>query len=221
LLHHVNAEALERAFHRLKRGAAAGVDGETVATYEQGLPEKLQALCDRVHRGAYRPEPVRRVHIPKPDGGQRPLGIPALEDKIVQGAVAELLSAIYEVDFLGFSYGFRPGRSPHLALRALHTALMTQYVNWVLDADIRRFFDSVNHEWLLRMVAHRVADPESSGSSADGCGPARSMGTCGPKRSKVRRKARASARYWRTSSCTTRWTCGSTSGEGGMRAVAS
>jgi RNA-directed DNA polymerase len=158
LLHHVNVEALGRAFGRLKRGAAAGVDGETVATYEQGLSEKLQDLCDRVHCGRYRPEPVRRVHIPKPDGGQRPLGIPALEDKIVQGAVAELLSAIYEVDFVGFSYGFRPGRSPHLALRALHTALMTQYVNWVLDADIRRFFDSVNHEWLLRMLAHRVAD---------------------------------------------------------------
>ena len=163
LLHHVNVEALERAFGRLKRGAAAGVDGETVATYEQGLSEKLQDLCDRVHRGRYRPEPVRRVYIPKPDGGQRPLGIPALEDKIVQGAVAEVLSAIYEVDFVGFSYGFRPGRSPHQALRALHTALMTQYVNWVLDADIRRFFDSVNHEWLLRMLAHRVADPRILG----------------------------------------------------------
>ena len=159
LLHHVNVEALERAFGRLKRGAAAGVDGVTVATYEQGLSEKLQDLCGRIHRGTYRPEPVRRVYIPKPDGGQRPLGIPALEDKIVQGAVAEVLSAIYEVDFVGFSYGFRPGRSPHQALRALHTALMTQYVNWVLDADIRRFFDSVNHEWLLRMLAHRVADP--------------------------------------------------------------
>jgi RNA-directed DNA polymerase len=163
MLHHVNVEALRRAFGRLKRGAAAGVDGVTVATYEQALPEKLQSLCDRVHRGCYRPEPVRRVHIPKPDGGLRPLGIPALEDKIVQGAVAELLNAIYEVDFVGFSYGFRPRRSPHHALRALHTALMTQYVNWVLDADIRRFFDSVNHEWLLRMVAHRVADPRILG----------------------------------------------------------
>ena len=163
LLHHVNVEALERAFGRLKRNAAVGVDGETVETYEQGLSEKLQDLCDRLHRGRYRPEPVRRVYIPKPDGGQRPLGIPALEDKMVQGAVAEVLSAIYEVDFVGFSYGFRPGRSPHLALRALHTALMTQYVNWVLDADIRRFFDSVNHEWLLRMLAHRVADPRILG----------------------------------------------------------
>lgn len=163
LLHHVDVEALSRAFGRLKRGAAAGVDGATVATYEQNLSEKLQGLCDRVHRGGYRPEPVRRVYIPKPDGGQRPLGIPALEDKIVQGAVAELLSAVYEGDFVGFPYGFRPGRSPHHALRALHTALMTQYVNGVLDADIRRFFDSVNHEWLLRMVAHRVADPRILG----------------------------------------------------------
>jgi len=163
LLHHVNVEALGRAFGRLKRHAAAGVDGETVATYEQGLSEKLQDLCARVHRGGYRPEPVRRVYIPKPDGGQRPLGIPALEDKIVQGAVAEVLSAIYEVDFVGFSYGFRPRRSPHVALRALHTACMTQFVNWVLDADIRRFFDSVNHEWLLRMLAHRVADPRILG----------------------------------------------------------
>ena len=159
LLHHVTVEALTRAFGRLRRGAAAGVDGETVASYEQGLSEKLQALCARVHRGGYRPEPVRRVYIPKPDGGQRPLGIPALEDKIVQGAVAEVLSAIYEVDFMGSSYGFRPGRHPHQALRALHTAFMTQYVNWVLDADIRCFFDSVNHEWLLRMLAHRVAAP--------------------------------------------------------------
>jgi hypothetical protein len=137
---------------------------------------------------------VRRVHIPKPDGGLKQLGIPALEDKIVQGAVAELLSAICEVDFVVFSYGFRPRRSPHHALRALHTGLMTQYVNWVLDADIRRFFDSVNPEWLLWMVAHRVANLRISGSSADGCVPACSMGKCGPKPSKVRRRARASVR---------------------------
>jgi RNA-directed DNA polymerase len=128
------------------------------ATYEHGLREKLTDLCACVHRGQYRPQPVRRVYIPKSDGGQRPLGIPALEDKILQGAVAEILNAIYEADFQGFSYGFRPRRNPHLALRALHTAIMTKYVNWVLDADIRRFFDSVRHEWMMRMLAHRIAD---------------------------------------------------------------
>lgn len=159
LLHHVNVVALERAFRRLKRSASAGIDGETVVTYEQGLQDKLRELCERVHTGRYRPLPVRRVYIPKSDGGQRPLGVPALEDKIVQGAVAEMLSAVYEVDFLGFSYGFRPGRSPQQALAALHTGVMTQCVCWVLDADIRKFFDSANHEWLLRMIAHRIADP--------------------------------------------------------------
>ena len=159
LLHHVDVAALARAFRRLQRSASAGVDGVTVASYEQNLEENLQTLCDRVHTGRYRPSPVRRVYIPKSDGGRRPLGVPALEDKIVQGAVAEVLNAIYEVDFLGFSYGFRPGRNPHQALTALHTALMTQHVNWVLDADLRKFFDSVDHGWLLRMVSHRIADP--------------------------------------------------------------
>ncbi len=158
LLHHVNVDALARAFRRLKRSASAGVDGETVASYEQNLQEKLQDLCDQIHTGRYRAQPVRRVYIPKSDGGRRPIGIPTLEDKIVQGATAELLSSIYEADFLGFSYGFRPRRGPHHALKALHTALMSQKVNWVLDADIRSFFDSVDHEWMLRMVAHRVTD---------------------------------------------------------------
>ena len=158
LLHHVDVAALERAFWRVKRSAAPGVDGETVESYEGNLQERLRELCDRVHRGSYRPKPVRRVYIPKAGGGQRPIGVPTLEDKVVQGAVAEVLSAIHEVDFLGFSYGFRPGRHPHGALQALHTGLMTQYVNWVLDADIRSFFDSVDHEWMLRMVAQRVAD---------------------------------------------------------------
>ena len=159
LLHHIDVEALERAFRRQKRRASAGVDGITVTEYEPNLQSNLQDLCDRIHTGRYRPQPVRRVYIPKSDGGQRPLGVPTLEDKIVQGAVAEILSAIYEVDFLGFSYGFRPGRSPHQALSSLHTAIMSRNVNWVLDADIRSFFDSVDHEWLLRMLAHRVADP--------------------------------------------------------------
>ena len=159
LLHHVDTVALDRAFRRQKRQASAGVDGMTVETYEQDLGARLRDLCMRIHTGRYRPQPVRRVYIPKADGGQRRLGVPTLEDKIVQSAVAELLSAIYEVDFLGFSYGFRPARNPHQALSAVHTAIMSQRVNWVLDADIRSFFDSVDHEWLLRMVAHRIADP--------------------------------------------------------------
>jgi group II intron reverse transcriptase/maturase len=159
LLHHVDEAALERAFRRQKRRASAGVDGITVSAYEQDLAANLRELCARVHTGRYRPQPVRRVHIPKADGGKRPLGVPTLEDKIVQGAVAEVLSAVYEADFLGFSYGFRPRRNPHMALAALHTALMSQRVTWVLDADIRSFFDSVDHEWMLRMLAHRIADP--------------------------------------------------------------
>jgi RNA-directed DNA polymerase len=159
LLHHVDVRALHRAFRRQKRRASAGVDEVTVEQYEERLIANLRSLHQRLHTGGYRPLPVRRVYIPKADGSRRPLGIPALEDKIVQGAVAEVLSAIYEVDFLGFSYGFRPGRGPHDALRSLHKAIMTQYVNWVLDADLRRFFDSVDHEWLIRMVSHRIADP--------------------------------------------------------------
>lgn len=112
-----------------------------MARYEEGLTDNIRDLCAPVHTGRYRPQPVRRVYIPKADGGKRPLGVPALEDKIVQSAVAEVLSAVYEVDFLGFPYGFRPGRNPHMALDALHTVIMSQRVNWVLDADIRSFLD--------------------------------------------------------------------------------
>lgn len=159
LLHHVDDEALRRAFRRLRRAAAPGVDGMRVAEYEQNLEENIRRLCDAVHAERYRPRPVRRVRIPKPDGGERALGIAALADKIVQGAVAELLSAVYEADFLDCSYGFRPGRSAHQALRAVGGAIMTERVNWVLDADIRGFFDSVDHGWVERMLAHRIADP--------------------------------------------------------------
>lgn len=159
LLHHVDEEALARAYRRLRRAAAPGVDGMTVAQYAQGLEARLRALCDRLHSGRYRALPVRRTYIPKADGGRRALGIPALEDKIVQGAVAEVLSAVYEADFLDCSFGFRPGRSAHQALRTVHDAIMTERVNWVFEADIRKFFDSVNHEWLMRMLAHRIADP--------------------------------------------------------------
>jgi len=158
LLHHVDEEALARAYRRLRRAAAPGVDGMTVASYAQGLEARLRALCDRVHSGQFRAKPVRRTYIPKGDGGQRALGIPALEDKIVQGAVAEVLSAVYEADFLDCSYGFRPRRNAHQALRAVHDAIMTERVNWVFEADIRKFFDSVNHQWLMRVLSHRIAD---------------------------------------------------------------
>ncbi len=158
LLHHLDVETLKRAYHRQRKRAGAGIDGMTVTEYGRDLASNLKDLCDRVHSGRYRPQPVRRVYIPKSDGGERSLGVPTLEDKIVQSAVAELLSAIYEVDFLGISYGFRPGRSSHQALDALQTAVMTQKIDWVLDADIRSFFDSVDHEWLLRMLSHRIAD---------------------------------------------------------------
>jgi group II intron reverse transcriptase/maturase len=158
LLHHVDVAALGRAFKRQRRAASPGVDRMTVDEYEQNLEENLQRLHARVHSGQYWPKPVLRAYIPKPDGGKRGLGLPALEDKIVQSAVAEVLNAIYEVDFYGFSYGFRPGRSPHGALASLDKALMTQRVNWVLDLDIQTFFDSLDHEWLVRMLEHRIAD---------------------------------------------------------------
>jgi RNA-directed DNA polymerase len=128
------------------------------AEYVQGLEEKLEDLHGRVHRGSYRALPSRRRYIPKPDGRQRPLGIAALEDKIVQRAVVEVLNAIYEEDFLGFSYGFRPGRSQHDALDALAVGITRTRVNWILDADIRSFFDTVSHDWLIRFVEHRIGD---------------------------------------------------------------
>jgi RNA-directed DNA polymerase len=158
LLHHVDVEALKRAFKRQRRGASPGVDRMTVDEYEQNLEENLQRLHARVHSGQYWPKPVLRVYIPKADGGKRKLGLSALEDKIVQSAVAEVLTAIYEADFYGLSYGFRPGRSPHGALASLERAVMTQRVNWVLDFDVRTFFDSLDHEWLVRMLEHRIAD---------------------------------------------------------------
>src|SRR5271168_2320543 len=158
LLHHVNQDTLRVAFHALKRNAAAGVDGLTWTDYEADLEPRLADLHGRVHRGAYRPQPSRRTYIPKADGRQRPLAIAALEDKIVQGAVAMVLNAIYEEDFLGFSYGFRPGRGPHDALDALSVAIMDRKVNFILDADIRSFFDTVSQDWLIRFVEHRIGD---------------------------------------------------------------
>jgi len=159
LLHHVyNPDLLREAYLSLKRDATPGVDGQTWRHYGERLEDHLQELSERLKRGAYRAKPTRRAYIPKPDGGQRPLGVAALEDKIVQRAAVEVLNAIYEVDFLGFSYGFRPERSPHRALDALYTALLTRKVNWVLDADIRGFFDALDRGWLLTFLEHRIAD---------------------------------------------------------------
>jgi RNA-directed DNA polymerase len=169
LLHHVyDTDRLRAAYSAVKRDAAAGIDGETWRHYGEALEKNLQDLAARVKRGAFRASPVRRVYIPKADGRQRPLGIPTLEDKIVQRAVVDVLNAIYEPDFLGFSYGFRPGRSPHHALDALTVGIETKRVNWVLDADIRAFFDTLDHEWLIRFVEHRVATGASCGSSRSG-----------------------------------------------------
>src|SRR5579864_7418051 len=158
LLHHLNVALLRESFYALKRQASPGVDGMTWQEYETGLGDRINDLHRRVHLGAYRARPSRRVYIPKADGRQRPLGIAALEDKIVQQAAVTILHQIYEVDFLGFSYGFRPGRSPHQALDALSVGLHRKRVNWVLDADIRGFFDQMSHEWTMKFVRHRVAD---------------------------------------------------------------
>jgi RNA-directed DNA polymerase len=159
LLHHVyKPEALRAAYFVLKRDAAPGVDGETWKHYGEALEDNLHNLSDRLKHGAYRARPVRRVFIPKTDGRQRPLGVTTLEDKLVQRAMVEAMNAIYETDFLGFSYGFRPGRSQHQALDALYTGLMARKVNWVLDLDIRGFFDTIDHGWLVKFVEHRIAD---------------------------------------------------------------
>src|ERR1017187_6933645 len=159
LLHHVSVDLLRDSFYALQRKAAPGVDGVRWKEYEVELEGRLADLHSRIHRGAYRAQASRRVYIPKADGRQRPLGIAALEDKIVQQAVVTILNEIYEVDFQGFSYGFRPGRSPHQALDALSVGLHRKRVNWVLDADIRGFFDQMSHEWTMKFVQHRVADP--------------------------------------------------------------
>ena len=153
LLHHGSVDLLRDSYYALKRQAAPGVDGVTWQEYETGLENRLADLHNRVHRGAYRAQPSRRVYIPKTDGRQRPLGIAALEDKIVQQAVVTVLNQIYEVDFQGFSYGFRPGRSPHQALDALTVGLQRKRVNWVLDADIRGFLDRVSQCPLIHEIS--------------------------------------------------------------------
>jgi len=158
LLHHVDVDCLRVAYFALRPKAAPGVDGVTWGDYGVDLEANLRDLHARVHRGAYRARPSRRVFIPKPDGRLRPLGVAALEDKILQRALVEALNAIYETDFLGFSYGFRPGRSPHRALDALAAGIVGKKVNWVLDADFRDYFSSLDHQWLERFLEHRIAD---------------------------------------------------------------
>ena len=159
LMHHIyNLSMLREAYYGLKRDAAPGVDGETWRDYGENLGSNLQELSARLRRGAYRAKPVRRVYIAKADGRMRPLGVTALEDKIVQRATVEVMNAIYETDFLGFSYGFRPGKCQHNALDALYVGILTKKVNWVLDGDISSFFDGIDHEWLVKFIEHRIAD---------------------------------------------------------------
>jgi group II intron reverse transcriptase/maturase len=157
LLSHIKVPLLKEAYERLNKKAAPGVDGVTWREYGENLDARLRDLQDRVHRGSYHPQPVRRVHIPKGDGKMRPLGIPALEDKVVQQAARMILEPIYEREFLGFSYGFRPGRSQHKALDALAVAIMRK-VSWVLDADIRAFYDTIDHGWMQKFLEHKIAD---------------------------------------------------------------
>src|SRR2546429_88502 len=159
LMHHIyNLSTLREAYYGLKRDAAPGVDGETWRQYGENLESNLTDLSVRLRRGAYRAKPVLRSYITKDDGRQRPLGVTALEDKIAQRATVTVMNAIYETDFLGFSYGYRPGKSPHNALDALYTALLTRKVEWVLDGDISSFFDGLDHDWLVKFIEHRVAD---------------------------------------------------------------
>jgi len=159
LLHHVNVDLLRDSYDSLNRNAAPGVDELTWQQYGEGVEERIQDLHARVHKGGYRAQPSKRKYIAKEDGRQRPLGIAALEDKIVQQAVVTVLNQVYEEDFLGFSYGFRPGRSQHDALDALAVGIRRKKVNWILDVDIRGFFDNMDHEWLMKMVEYRIAEP--------------------------------------------------------------
>ena len=159
LLHHISPETLGTAFDALKREAAPGVDGVTWEEYEEGREARLRDLHDRVHRGAYRAKPVRRVNIPKPDGGTRPLGVAALEDKILQRAMVDtILTPIYELEFLGFSHGFRPGRGAHDALDTLAYGIMRRKTNWIVDADVRKYFDRIDRDWLIQFLEHRIGD---------------------------------------------------------------
>jgi group II intron reverse transcriptase/maturase len=159
LLHHLTPDLLRTSFLELKKSAVPGVDEQTWSDYATGFEQRIVDLHARIHRGAYRAKPSKRTYIPKGDGKLRPLGIAALEDKIVQQATRTILECIYEVDFIGFSYGFRPVRSQHRALDALSVGITQHNVNWIIDADIRGFFDNISHEWMMKFLEHRIADP--------------------------------------------------------------
>lgn len=158
LLHHITPSLLLEAYKKLKRQACPGVDGESWQSYGEGLKDKLQTLHRNIHKGRYHPQPSRRIWLDKPDGSQRPIGVATIEDKIVQQSLVWVIQSVYEVDFLGFSYGFRPKRNPHMALDALYVALTRKRVNWVIDADIQGFFDHIDHDWMMRFLEHRISD---------------------------------------------------------------
>lgn len=159
LFHHITPELLRSSFFDLKKQAAPRIDGQTWSDYAEDFEQRINDLHGRIHRGAYRAKPSKRTYIPKPDGRNRPLGIAALEDKIVQQTARAILECIYEEDFKGFSYGFRPQRGCHQALDALYVGITKQKVNWIIDADIRGFFDNISHEWMMKFLEHRIADP--------------------------------------------------------------
>ncbi len=158
LLHHITVAMLTKAYNRLNRTSARGVDGESWKSYGKHLSERITALHNRIHTQGYKPKPVLRIWLPKPDGNRRPVGITSVEDKIVQQALAWMLETIYEADFLGFSYGFRPNRNQHQALNVAYVAITQKKVSWILDADIRKFFDQIDHDWMMKFLQHRIAD---------------------------------------------------------------
>jgi group II intron reverse transcriptase/maturase len=158
LLHHLTPELLKQSYQRLKKEATSGVDELTWKEYAEGLEDRISDLHERIHSGRYRAQPSKRIYLPKGDGGRRPIGIACLEDKIVQAGFVRILNEIYEVDFLGYSYGFRPGRSQHQALDALYVGVTKQKINWIVDADLRSFFDRISHDWLIRMLEQRIGD---------------------------------------------------------------
>ena len=219
LLHHVSLERLVMAYWDLSPKAAPGVDGVTWEDYGQDLAGNLRDLHDRVHSGRYQARPSRRAYIPKADGRLRPLGIAALEDKIIQRAVAGVLNAVYETDFLGFSYGFRPGRSPHDALDALAAGICKKKVNWVLDADIRDFFTSLDQGWLERFLGHRIADKRVLRLIGKWLGAGVIENGTWSKTPEGSPQGHRYPRCWRTSTSTMSLTCGPSGGGGGTRAA--